>query len=80
MDLIEFCVNCDARSRREVWATSKSLAFYSALFFVCNWILAVAFGTRPFKNQDKAFTYGVRRDSSIPSPFPSHLMSVSAFL
>ena len=46
-------------SRKETWFTSKSLALYSSLFFVINWILVIALGIRPFSLSDKIVFYGV---------------------
>lgn len=46
-------------SRKETWCTSKSLALYSSLFFVVNWILIIALGFRPFTLSDKIIYYGI---------------------
>ncbi|KLO12174.1 hypothetical protein SCHPADRAFT_829937 [Schizopora paradoxa] len=55
--------------RRELWATSKSLALYASLFFVVNWILIIASAVRPFTLSDKLFYYMSGPFLAFPLPF-----------
>ena len=50
----------EAHYAKEAWFFRKRLAFLCSLFFVGNWILALAFLHRPAVLPDKIFYYGVR--------------------
>lgn len=55
--------------RKEVWYTSKSLAIYTALFFVINWILGVIVVPRPLVTPDRFFYWCMAPLSTLPLPF-----------
>ncbi|CAE6516173.1 unnamed protein product [Rhizoctonia solani] len=53
---------------KERYYTKKRLAFFTSLFFVLNWILAVALLPRPFMTIDHVFYYGVAPAMTVPGP------------
>ncbi|KZT34639.1 hypothetical protein SISSUDRAFT_1052488 [Sistotremastrum suecicum HHB10207 ss-3] len=55
--------------RKEVWYTSKSLAIYTALFYVINWILGVIVVPRPLVTADRYFYWCMAPLSTLPLPF-----------
>ncbi|KZS94496.1 hypothetical protein SISNIDRAFT_453422 [Sistotremastrum niveocremeum HHB9708] len=55
--------------RREIWYQSKTLAIYSSLFFVLNWLLGIALVAKPFALADKIFYYGIAPCLTVPLPF-----------
>jgi len=61
--------NMETSYRKELWATSKSLALYASLFFIVNWILVIAAAVRPFALSDKLFYYLLGPFLSFPLPF-----------
>lgn len=52
-----------------MWYTSKSLALYTSLFFILNWILVVAFAARPYAHSDLIVYYGIGSIVTFPLPF-----------
>ncbi|TDL16755.1 hypothetical protein BD410DRAFT_901857 [Rickenella mellea] len=55
--------------RREAWFTSKSTALSCTMFFILNWVLVCAFGTKPFAQSDIIFIYGFGGFLSVPLLF-----------
>ena len=51
----------EAHYAKEAWFFRKTLALFCSLFFIGNWVLAIAFLHRPVILNDKIFYYGVRR-------------------
>ncbi|KAK7685740.1 hypothetical protein QCA50_011086 [Cerrena zonata] len=52
--------------RRENWFLRKNIAIWSAIFYIVNWALAVAFIPRPVVAADQAFYYAVAPVLSFP--------------
>ena len=50
----------EAHYAKEAWFFRKTLALLCSLFFIGNWVLAIAFLHRPAILNDKIFYYGVR--------------------
>ena len=55
--------------RKEIWFSSKSLALWSSLFFVLNWVLGCALVPKPFALADNIFYFGVAPALTLPVPF-----------
>ena len=55
------CDRSEARYAKEAWFFRKTLALLCSLFFIGNWVLALAFLHQPATLRDKIFYYGVRR-------------------
>ncbi|EPQ54871.1 hypothetical protein GLOTRDRAFT_111444 [Gloeophyllum trabeum ATCC 11539] len=45
--------------RKELWFTRKSLALWSAVFFVATWVIGTAFIPKPIVLMDKIFYYAI---------------------
>ncbi|CAE6370982.1 unnamed protein product [Rhizoctonia solani] len=53
---------------KERYYTKKRLAFFASLFFILNWILALALIPRPLQTIDHVFYYGVAPAITVPGP------------
>ncbi|KAF8705135.1 His Kinase A (phosphoacceptor) domain, partial [Rhizoctonia solani] len=53
---------------KERYYTKKRLAFFTSLFFILNWILALALIPRPLQTIDHVFYYGVAPAITVPGP------------
>ncbi|CAE6417607.1 unnamed protein product [Rhizoctonia solani] len=53
---------------KERYYTKKRLAFFTSLFFVLNWILALALIPRPLQTIDHIFYYGIAPAITVPGP------------
>ncbi|KZP17575.1 hypothetical protein FIBSPDRAFT_920629 [Athelia psychrophila] len=61
-----FDQDAEAHYRKENWFMRKSLALWSALFFVINWVLGVSFISHTPQLIDKIFLYGVAPALTLP--------------
>lgn len=55
--------------RKEIWFSSKSLALWSSLFYIVNWVLGCALVPKPFTLGDNIFYFGVAPVLTLPIPF-----------
>ncbi|CCO28380.1 hypothetical protein BN14_02375 [Rhizoctonia solani AG-1 IB] len=53
---------------KERYYTKKRLAFFTSLFFVLNWVLALALLPRPLQTIDHVFYYAVAPAITVPGP------------
>ncbi|OCH85880.1 hypothetical protein OBBRIDRAFT_762246 [Obba rivulosa] len=52
--------------KKENWFMRKNLALWSAVFYIINWVLAIAFVPKPLVLPDKLFYYGITPALSFP--------------
>ncbi|KAF8509178.1 hypothetical protein BU17DRAFT_56291, partial [Hysterangium stoloniferum] len=60
---------CENAYQKEGWYSRKTLAFYSGVFLVFNWVLACAIVPKPWTILDKIFYPTLGMLSAVPVPF-----------
>ncbi|KAF8580300.1 hypothetical protein K439DRAFT_1637119 [Ramaria rubella] len=60
---------CEQGYRKEMWYNSKTLAFYSGIFYIFNWVLACIIVPHPWTIADKIFCSTLGMLCSVPIPF-----------